>query len=145
MTLRNPVLLGDVHSELSCIYHAASKAFEGMEATYPVEWNPYTYLVLVVKVWGVSKKKTAQRVLDILRHGLLHGEYDYRFLGISHDIDFERGLGEPVLIEAHVDTYHWPHRRPRGWDQRRSPVEPSSSASPPAAAPAPPPAAATTL
>jgi hypothetical protein len=90
----------DVHSELSCLIHAAMLAFEDCGGYPTIQYRNRTYLTLVVEVWS---KKDAQKVIDRLHHGLLHGPYDYRFRGICHaPLESMEAIG-PHYVSASVD------------------------------------------
>jgi hypothetical protein len=130
MSLMEPVPLGDVHSELSCILYAARQELRdvGGMLGFDLRYSESTYLSLVIEFWGsASEKKRICEILVLrLQRGLIFGEHDYRFRGISHSTNFTDHI-EPHYLSASLDLGHWPHRRPYGWEPPLKPSECSSS------------------
>lgn len=130
MSLQEPVPLSDVRSELSCLLFAAKEAFDDFNWSidFQITYNSYTYLQLEARVYGTveEKKKRVRLVVDRLAQGILWGEYDYRFMGSSYSTHYTDDY-QPHIVSATVNTGHWPHRRPHGWEPPVSPSERSSS------------------
>lgn len=129
MSLSTPVKLMDVHSELSSILFAVRKEFEGVGGMldFELRYREGIYLQLQSSYWGTAeqKKKITEILTLRLQQGILWGEYDYRFEGISYSTHFTDHV-EPHYLTATVDLNHWPHRKPHGWTP---PVKPSERSS----------------
>lgn len=69
------VPLMDVHGTLSHLAFAVKQNLEPIPADVYVEWRNGTYLSVVIECRG----KDVQVITDRLSHGVLQGEYDYRF------------------------------------------------------------------
>jgi hypothetical protein len=127
VTLRNPVSLGDVHSELSCLLHAVQTGLKDLGVTVEINYNQNTYLDVVVDIWNVADPKKnrlkIEAVVARLQHGILHDEYDYRFRGICHPVLSQIQAYENLQVVASVDLCHWPHRRPHGWEEPKARFE----------------------
>ena len=137
MGLYKPVPLGDVHSELSSLIHAAEEYLKDLDCAVKIEYDQVTYLNLVVEVWGAQpRSKRVQAVVDRLQHGILWGEYDYRFRMITRPLSDPESY-RPTEVRASLDLSHWPHRKPHGWDPSRPHVDGSQNGrrQPPAPAP----------
>lgn len=128
MTLSKPVGLGEVHSELSCILHAAKEEFRdvGGMLDFQLVYRNSTYLSLEASFWGWAEQK--KRIVEILKlrltRGIIWGEYDYRFKGVSYSTHFT-DANEPHYLSASVNLFHWPHRKPHGWDPARPNLDPA--------------------
>lgn len=128
MSLSCPVRLGEVHSELSCILYAAQQEFKdvGGMLDFRLTYSQFMYLQLEASFWGTAEQK--QRIVEILtlrlQRGIIHGAYDFRFNTISYSTHFTEHI-EPHYLTASVDLFHWPHRRPHGWDPSRPAYDPS--------------------
>lgn len=123
MSLSNPVDLLDVHSELSCILHAATEELKDLNCTCNVSYNPHTYLNLEVECWGDDPKRM-QAVIDRLHHGILWGGYDYRFRGISHtplnrlrpyEANYVTAIIDMSNSKRQRDTWRLDHPRERAY------------------------------
>jgi len=95
-----------VHGALSHLVFAVSKSFEDCCVTCRVEWRNSTYLTLLVE----CRAGEAQRVMDRLRHGILWGEYDYRFRMLgwagAEVVAKLHPLYDTVTISAQPDLSH---------------------------------------
>lgn len=105
------VSLMEVHGALSSLLYAANEELKGLGAICELSYRPGTYLELQVEIWGRADHarsiKNAQAVVDRLRHGILWGEYDYRFDMISHpQWEHVEPDYEPICVTAKVDLCH---------------------------------------
>lgn len=67
--------LMDVHGALSNLVFAVRQNLEPLWTRVHAEWQNGTYLSVVVECRG----KNVQEIADRLSHGVLQGDYDYRF------------------------------------------------------------------
>lgn len=97
--------LFDVHHSLSHLVFAVRENLKPLWVTVTAEWHEITYLTVAVECRG----KDVQMVADRLVHGVLQGEYDYRFRSVSKPV----GIGPDTwtIVRASPDMQH---------DQRRS-------------------------
>lgn len=93
------VSLMDVHSALSHLVFAVKQNLEPMYVGVKAEWENYTYLVVEVECRG----KDVQKIADRLSHGVLQGDYDYRFR-VSYPINPEPDAW--VNVRAYPDLGH---------------------------------------
>lgn len=100
MTTRERPSLMDVHGALSYWVFAVQQNLEPLWVTVTAEWHSITYLNIVVECRG----KDVQMVADRLRHGVLQGEFDYRFRSVSMPV------GTPdhewTVVRAYPDLQH---------------------------------------
>ena len=91
----------DIHHELSHLLHAAKKEFQDIYNVFcKLTYDEHVYLVLELTCYAKDQRK----VVDRLQHGILHGRYDYRFLGIAYQTIYENTpYHERVWINATVD------------------------------------------
>lgn len=115
MSLSQPVSLGDVHSELSCLLHAATEEFKDLGGFCEITYNDNTYLNLEVEVWN---DKAAQAVVARLNHGILWGGNDYRFRLVGRPLGIDDGTRRKVTAIVDLsnsrrqpDTWRWDHPR----------------------------------
>jgi hypothetical protein len=128
MSLQNPIKLSEVHSELSCILFAVQEGLKDLDVTVEIDYNQHTYLGVKVDLWPhPSAREMRKKIIAVvarLQHGILWGEYDYRFTGVSHPpLDSNLEAWERYEVRATLDLFHWPHRRPYGWEDRQKPLE----------------------
>lgn len=92
--------LMDVHGELSRLVFAVQQNLEPLMVDVSAEWHNNTYLVVVVECKG----KHVQTVADRLAHGILQGEFDYRFRSIARPT----GIGPDAWtsVRAYPDMHH---------------------------------------
>lgn len=101
----------DVHGALSSLLYAANEELRSLGATCELRYRSETYLSLEVEIRSCTDSdrqiKNARAVVDRLRHGILWGEYDYRFGMISHPCweHVEDGY-ESIFVTASVDLHH---------------------------------------
>lgn len=92
--------LMDVHGELSRLVFAVRENLRPMLVDVTAEWQNGTYLAVVVECHG----RNVQTVADRLAHGVLQGEFDYRFRCIA------RPTGVPdydwTVVRAYPDLHH---------------------------------------
>jgi hypothetical protein len=96
----------DVHGALSHLVFATGKAMEPFAVDVRVEWRDHTYLTLYIE----CRAGRAQAVIDRLRHGFLHGPYDYRFSMIgwpgAENVAKLHPLYDYVTVSAQPDLCH---------------------------------------
>lgn len=93
--------LMDVHSKLSELSFAVHQAIGGIP-TVIVEWHPITYLQVRVECFA----SVVQRVSDVLSHGVLQGEYDYRFTSVCTPNVEDADPWDWVTVIATPDMVH---------------------------------------
>jgi hypothetical protein len=93
-----------------------------------ISYHDQIGIQLKIGVWGTAeqKKRLTELVVLRLQRGIIWGEYDYRFRGVSYGTHYDESY-KPHWILATLDLQHWPHRRPRGWEPPLSPSERSYS------------------
>lgn len=94
------VSLMDVHSTLSHLSFAVVQTLKPLNVGVKVMWDQWTYLSVLVECYERDK----QMVIDRLSHGVLYGEYDYRFL-----VSYPTGKIDPtdwVTVKAYPDMSH---------------------------------------
>lgn len=120
MSLYFPIPLGDVHSELSSLLYAVQEGLKDFGVTVEIRYNQYTYLDVMIDIWATSDNERMrvkiEGIVARLQHGILWGEYDYRFQGVAHPTLEHLDGYDKFEIVARVDLGHWPHRRPHGWE-----------------------------
>ena len=143
MSLSDPVDLGDIHSELSCILFAVRTEFRdvGGMLDFKICYTEATLLQVVCSYWGSSIQK--KRITDILKlrfaRGIVHTDYDYRFDGVSYSTHFSDYV-EPHVLTANVRLYD--RHRNGNHRKRRSTTgleRPQNAPRPPYEWPVPPP------
>lgn len=72
--------LYNCHGKLSELSFAVKLALEPLPVDITIEWRNGTHLTVKVECYERHK----QMVVDRLKHGALHGKYDYRFKSISY-------------------------------------------------------------
>lgn len=96
------VSLMEVHSALSHLIFAVSEAMEPYCVDVRVSYNKWTYITLSIECYVPR----FQLVVDRLKHGILWGDYNYRFKMIGHppigDIQ-RRNRWDTVVISASPD------------------------------------------
>lgn len=86
-----------VHGKLAELAFAVKESIgRRILTTVTVEWHPTTYLQVRVECYAAS----VQMVADVLSHGALYGEYDYRFTAISRPNTEEMDPWEWVAVTA---------------------------------------------
>lgn len=97
------VSLMDVHGALSHLVFAVKQCLEPLPVDVEADYNNTTYLSLLVSCRG----KDVQKIADRLNHGVLQGEYDYRFR-----VAYSTGCdpNEWTWVRAYPDLMH-DHRR----------------------------------
>lgn len=76
--------LGEVQNALSHLHLALSEALEGLYACIDFRYDAYPGMGLKVVI--ECQERNAERVRDIINHGILNGPYDYRFNGTGRRI-----------------------------------------------------------
>jgi hypothetical protein len=90
----------DIHGELSRLVFAVQQNLEPLPVEVRAEWQNGTYLSVAVECKG----KHVQTVSDRLVHGVLQGEFDYRFRSIARPT----GIGPDAwtTVRAYPDLQH---------------------------------------
>lgn len=91
--------LMDVHSSLSHLAFAVGQSLEPMMVEVKVEWENHRHLSVEVGCFG----KHVRKIADRLSHGVLQGEYDYRFT-VSHPNNPDPD--EWTWVRAYPDLMH---------------------------------------
>lgn len=94
--------LFEVHTELSRLCFAVKLALEPLSVEVQARWRDGTYLSVDVECFDAHK----MRVVDALKHGALHGPYDYRFTGISYPTMPVEHPFDRVTVTAYPDMHH---------------------------------------
>lgn len=89
-----------VHGALSALLHAVKTELTGLSVGVSLEYTSGTYLCVVIQV----SEKRKQFVVDKLRHGVLNGDYDYRF-SVSYPTSYAEPF-EAVEVRAYPDMFH---------------------------------------
>lgn len=91
--------LAEIHRSLSHLAFAVQQNLEPIPVGVSVEWHPISFLSVAVECYG----KHVQIVTDRLSHGVLQGEYDYRF-------SVSRPIGTPddewTVVRAYPKLSH---------------------------------------
>jgi hypothetical protein len=93
------ISLMDVHGALSHLCFAVKQSLEDKPISVKAEWENHRYLSVEVSCYG----RDVQEIADRLSHGVLQGEYDYRF-------SVSRPVGVPdnewTWVRAYPDMGH---------------------------------------
>lgn len=92
--------LMDIHGSLSRLSFAVKQNLEPLPVTVIVEWHPTTYLSVVIECYG----KHTQIITDRLMHGVLQGDYDYRFRSVSKPLGIDDYAW--TVVRAYPDLQH---------------------------------------
>lgn len=101
--MRRPSLL-DVHGKLSELVCAVQMTFPELSLDVRAQWREGTYLSVEIETYERNK----QLVVDRLSHGVLVGNYDFRFT-----LSYPTMPAEPldrVWVTAYPNL-HWPPRK----------------------------------
>lgn len=96
------VSLMEVHNALSHLLFAVKEAMNPYYVDVRIDYNQYTYITVSIECYVPR----FQLVVDRLKHGVLWGDYNYRFRMIGHppfgDIQ-RRSQFDTVVITASPD------------------------------------------
>jgi hypothetical protein len=91
----------EVHSALASLLYACNEELRDLGGFCELRYTSGIYLTLEVEC---SSNKAADAIVARLCHGVLWGEYDYRFKGVCKPLGYEDG--QRRTINASVDLHH---------------------------------------